>query len=282
MTERKPYPPQTEDGYHTARPFIVRNRIGMKRAVRSFFARQINPVTDSLGRALGLAKADGSDPKERARQAVDQVEIDWTPLADQVEPFLVSVAVSGASAGLKSLDIQFTDNMWNGVGTDATEWAANRAAELVGMRLVGGKWVPNPNAKWQIEDTTRDMVRSLVTDAIEQGDSSDNLADRLAAIQNKLKNGFVFSDERADMIARTEIARADVQGALIGWQKSGVVIGKRWLAGGPRVCPVCLAHEAEGPKKLDYTWGDGVTAPPDHPHCFCCLVAVLEGEPVNE
>ena len=271
----KSYPPQTEDGYHTARPVISRNRIQTKRVIRSFFAKQVGPVTNALTDALGLAKAEGDTPAERAQKAADAVEIDWAPVADGIEPYLISVAVNGADAGLRAIDVAMSDESWNGAGTAATEWAANRAAELVGMRLVDGKYVPNPNAKWRIDDTTRDMLQALVTDAIEEGDSTDALASRI-------KNAFAFSDERAEMIARTEIARADVQGALIGWQKSGVVAGKRWLAGGPRVCPVCLDHEADGPQRLDYVWGDGVTAPPDHPHCFCVLVAVLEGEPINE
>jgi Phage Mu protein F like protein len=273
MADRKPYPPQSLDGYHALRPFITKNRIGLKREVSRFFHAQIEPAAKFLGRFVGLTKADDPDVKRRAEDAVSHLPISWEPLADAVEPYLLAVAVAGGDAATRALEVDLADDFGADMRVRAESWAADRAAEMVGMRRQGKFLIPNPNAKWRIDETTRNDLRSLVVNAIDEGDSTQALAKRI-------QNAGVFSDERADMIARTEIAKADTQGALIGWRLSGFVIGKSWLAGGPRVCPVCLDHEAKGPRPLDYEYSDGVDGPPDHPHCFCVLTAVLEGENV--
>ena len=262
MPDRKPYPPQSLDGYHALRPTITRHRIGMKREIARFFKAQIKPAASFLGRFVGLAKTDDPrDAERKAKDAVDHLDINWRPLADSVEHHLQAVAVYGGHEASVGLGIADREAFGAGMRVAAEEWASDRAAELVGMKRQGDFLIPNPNAKWAITDSTRDQLQAYVTSAIADGDSTDQLAARIA-------NAFAFSDERADMIARTEIARADTQGALIGWRKSNVVIGKSWLAGGPRVCIVCLEHEADGPVNLDYVWGDGVTGPPDHPHCL--------------
>jgi hypothetical protein len=64
------------------------------------------------------------------------------------------------------------------VNEAAVAWAKDRSAELVGMKYVDGELVPNPRAEWSIEETTRDTIRDLVTQATEEGWSMDDLADR--------------------------------------------------------------------------------------------------------
>ena len=81
------------------------------------------------------------------------------------------------------------------VNQDAVEFAGNRAAEMIGRKLVDGKLVDNPDAKWAITDTTRDGIRKLVQDAEQQGQSVQQLA------QN-IRESALFSPERAQRIAQ--------------------------------------------------------------------------------
>ena len=261
MAEAKAYPPTTDSGHYVQRAVITKNRIAMKRAVARFLKGQVKRVAHELATYAGLSKA-ADDASNRAKSAVDHVKIDWTPLADQVEPYLAAVAVAGGSAAAKGLDITLPDDFGADMRKRAEDWASERSAELVGMKREGEFLVPNPNAFWQISDTTRDMIQAYVTNAIEEGDSTGELARRLA-------NSFAFSDERAEMIARTEIAKADSEGALIGWKATGAVSGKSWLtAEDDRVSDECMANQDAGVVSLNHVYDDGVTAPPQHPNCL--------------
>jgi SPP1 gp7 family putative phage head morphogenesis protein len=113
------------------------------------------------------------------------------------------------------------------------------------------------------------MLQAYVLDAIENGDSTDDLADRI-------KDSFAFSDQRAEMIARTETAKADSEGATMGWKASGLVKGKSWsTVGDDLVSDECLANEAASVVDIDYDYGDGVLAPPQHPNCRCVILPEL-------
>jgi SPP1 gp7 family putative phage head morphogenesis protein len=108
-----------------------------------------------------------------------------------------------------------------------------------------------------------------VADAVRDGDGTDELAQRLST-------SFSFSEARAENIARTEIARADSEGAIAGWEESGIVKGKSWLtAGDDRVSEECMRNQAKGVVSLDYVYEFGVKSPPQHPRCRCTLLPEL-------
>lgn len=96
------------------------------------------------------------------------------------------------------------------------DYAQNRGAELVGMRrLSDGTLVENPNAEWAISSTTRTEVKSLLDDALTEGWSPQRFADRL-------EESGVFSESRAEMIARTETAIAHNAGQVDAFKEAGV------------------------------------------------------------
>ena len=261
MAGPKTFPPTTPSGHYTQRAYVTKNRIGMKRAVARFLKKQVRHVAEQASKCAGLSKA-ADDAARRAKDAVDHVQIDWAPLADDVESYLAAVAAAGGRLAADQLDATLPDAFGDNMRQAAQDWAADRAAEMVGMRREGDFLVPNPNAQWRIDDTTRDMIQAYVTSAIEDGDSTDELAERLS-------NSFAFSDERAEMIARTEIAKADSEGAIIGWKTSTLVKAKSWLtAEDDLVSEECAANEDAGVVELDWDYGDGVTAPPQHPNCL--------------
>jgi hypothetical protein len=146
--------------------------------------------------------------------------------------------------------------------------AADRAADFADKQagdLVTG-----------INETTRDTLGQLVADAIASDSDVDELADRI-------EESGLFSDYRAEMIARTEINRAQNFGTLSAGREAEADgmdgLQKIWTLG-PDPCPLCEEAAEEGAQDLDQDFGDAGDAPPLHPNCQCELELVVldEGE----
>jgi hypothetical protein len=162
--------------------------------------------------------------------------------------------------------------------TKAVDYAASRAAELVGRKYdVAGNLIENPDAQWAINATTRDIVQSEVRDAVALHWDVDKLADRL-------EDTGVFSPDRAEMIARTEISFAQNAGVLEAARQArdatGVKLQKVWTLGGDNPCPICEDAADEGAIDLEDEFGPG-DAPPAHPNCECEL-ELIEAENGDE
>lgn len=159
--------------------------------------------------------------------------------------------------------------------------------------------------EWQVKDPNlEEKIRSSALAFCENTNATTSLdlADALAALRQELHEGLVESGEaipelrdrvqkiftgaeewRAEMIARTEAARAVHAAQLQSAAESGVVAGMEWLVSGD-ACPLCLQIAAEvrmvplGGKFA--TIGDSdhykdIRHPPAHPHCMCSMVEVL-------
>lgn len=142
--------------------------------------------------------------------------------------------------------------------------------------------------KTQIVGSSIDRIRATLAEGVAAGESTADLATRV-------REGGVFSASRAEMIARSESARAYGQGQIDAWKESGIVEGKQWLLA-PEACEFCEAAAAifeaktigleeaffkkgsmlrgsqGGVLTLDYA---DVDAPALHPNCRCDLIAVL-------
>ena len=130
-------------------------------------------------------------------------------------------------------------------------------------------------------DRLRDELAAGLVDA---GEAIPELTARVQAVFTRL------STWRAEMIARTEAARAVHAASLESARESGVVAGKKWLVSAGS-CPKCqaIASEVNGERgiPLDQPFASGVGKdpayanvphPPLHPHCRCSLVFVLSPE----
>ncbi len=156
------------------------------------------------------------------------------------------------------------------VNEAAASYATDRAAEMVGMKWVDGELVTNPNAEWVITETTRTEIRALVQKAFEEG-----MAPRDLSIA--IRDDVMFSRQRADMIARTELAKSQVKGALNSWKESGRVSGKYWILGSEHdVDDVCDMNVAAGTIPLGDDFPSGDPGAPAHPNCACDIIAVLK------
>ena len=194
---------------------------------------------------------------------------EWSGLSDVVEPIIRRAAEDGAVAALLQVMPDPAVGMVTNIRSRAVKWAHDRAAEMVGMKWVGGELIQNPAAEWQITEGTREMIRAQVVEAMQNGDSVQELAGRL-------KESHAFSNTRARTIARTETAMADNMGNLIGWDETGLVAGKRWItAEDDKVSAICNTNGDMGVIGLHEHFAHGGMTPPAHPNCRCTVVPVL-------
>ena len=168
------------------------------------------------------------------------------------------------------------DDIVNRVSDRAVAQARARAAELVGKSWdeATQSFVDNPNPDMAITDTTREMIRGIIT---------NGLADNLSAedIAAQIESSTAFSPERADLVAMTEIARINSDAALTAYQDAsdnGVRVKKRWIVASADVCDDCMANSKQEPIALDVAFQSGDRAPPQHPNCRCAVAPVVVDE----
>jgi hypothetical protein len=268
------------------RPAIVSTRTALHASVARFLssaagnmAAQITAARDAAmaekstaSAGVALRKDDASDGGDELSAAevdaiVEQVEAsldftDWDALRSELEPMLIQITQDGVRVAFEQIGVEPTADMLDQVNERALAWAKDRAAEMVGMTVNDdGDLVPSTKPRMAITDSTRDMLRSDIAQAVEEGTSTAALADQLAAT-------YAFSDTRAERIARFETAQADVQGNLAAYDGSGVVEGKEVILGSEHDEPDECDDAADmGVVPLDSDFGGNGDAP-FHPNCF--------------
>lgn len=231
-------------------------RAGTKR-LRAIFTSYLAAKGKAIAAELAdtLVKAAPSDDySRRIEDAFDGIDWDWSDLYDLVEPALAGIAVAAGQDAVSELGL-FDAETLKRVTARATDYARNRAAEMVGKAWVDGELIDNPASEWVISDVTRDMLRSLITTAMEEGQSN-------AELRAAIEDAGAFSSDRADMIARSETALADIRGNGAGWIESGVVSQAEFSAS-PDCCDEC---QAEDGKIVPLSEADDLDLP--HPNCL--------------
>lgn len=200
-------------------------------------------------------------------------------LVDAAQAQLSAVSEDSAARIIAQLGQGPETAIFDKVNADAVEYSNARAAEMVGMKWTKeGQLVENPNAKWAITDATRDELRRTIASGLERNIGRD-------AIIEEIENSAAFSEERAEMVARTEIARANSQGELISYKEAkdslGLTITKFWMvADAP--CDVCDENGDAGNIELDDDFPSGDDAPPGHPNCRCALGTNVTDENIDD
>lgn len=123
-----------------------------------------------------------------------------------------------------------------------------------------------------IARTSEELIRTLIAEWIENGLSLRELILGLEEV--------VFSRERAEMIAVTEVTRAYAEGNTAAWQATGIITQRQWqTAADERVCPICgpLQGVVVG---MDEPFPGDLPGPPAHPRCRCWLTPVVTVEGV--
>ena len=123
----------------------------------------------------------------------------------------------------------------------------------------------------RLDQTRRDGRTETITNAFRNGLTRNELAE-------VIETDFKMSEDRAQMIAQTEMSGAAGQADLIGWQESGVVSRKVWLlsADHPEL-DECDDNAEQGEIPVAMPFSDGSMTHPAHPRCICSVAAVVEG-----
>ena len=133
----------------------------------------------------------------------------------------------------------------------AATYAERRGARL--LRIDGDLNLVN---------AVQNRVNTLVARTIENGES-------LQTLQANLRKDIAFSPERARVIARTETATAQGQGAKEAANQQDLN-QKRWITQADElVSDECLANASEGWISIVDPFSSGVDTIPQHPNCRC-------------
>jgi hypothetical protein len=254
------------------RPEIKKARKDLTALLAQAFKEEARAAAAQIADLAGLAKTQTKDEdlldkilRQLRSQGIDAI-------VEEVQQVLARAAQNGGLAALAQINID-DPVITRQVNQLAVEWAQKRAAEMVGKKWVGGELVDNPDARWAITDTTRDLLRGDVAQAMEEGWSSQQLADKLEA-------NYAFSEARAEAVARTEIANADAEGNFIAYQESGVVEGSESILGSEHgdQQDECDDNADAGVVPLGEPYPSGHLHAPYHTNCICDNMPVLIGE----
>jgi hypothetical protein len=263
------------DPIRSDRPFARRVEAGLRAGLTRALAKAGKTIGAEVRTKLReagiekLAKDKKSDDLDAllaalAAQIADQIDLSsLDTLVDVTAEALERLTLDTAQRALAQLGVTDRADLVDQVNTMAVDAANARAAELVGKQWRDGELVDNPNAKWAITDSTRDMLRSTITGGLADNVGYDEIVDRIEALG--------FGTARAETIARTEIARANSAAALDSYRAArdgaGVKTKKEWLVD-DEPCEVCQENAAAGAIDLDDDFPSGDAAPPGHPRCL--------------
>lgn len=230
--------------------FFANSKMKVIKAIKAEFAK-LNKVDEDINQ------------KDFVTAANDAV--DWEIVIDDLALDLSQAYETAEKEGITQLAMKVD---YSEVSSAALVYAKKRAAEMIGKRWVDGVLVDNPNAKFVIADTTRDDLKDLIERAFSKQTSFDEF-------EQAIELSGTFSDSRAALIAKTEIAMAHVQGNLAMWKQSGIVqtVGVV-LSDNHTVTDECDAAATNGPYQISI-----VPMLPIHPGCLCGFVAVELKEP---
>jgi hypothetical protein len=268
------------DGSDEAMRKALRNLFGALRNSR----KHIPPQALEALRVGNLAAFVGLVSWEDIRAEFSQLQ---TILADQSAKAALELYKTGGVGSQLTFDL---------INERAVEYARQRAGELVveieaEMRQTINDIITRSTAgEFTVQQASK-FIRANLPLTSRDANAVLSYADRqylrfLRAGQSDLKSRMKadamaekYADKltrkRALVIARTETAKASMEGALAGW-RSGVETGlidsssqKEWIAEAD-ACDIC------GPMDgvlvpWDAPFGSGVMTPPQHPNCRCSM-----------
>ena len=253
------------------RATITKARAKFTKKLEVFFKKASADLADQT--SVAIEKLNRVDDDDVSRILAELDMNGWSTLIEPAQATLDAIYRDGAHVALQQIHFGDPDRLTSLLNERALQFAEARGAELVGMRNIGSKekpeWIENPEAKWVITDSTREMLRTDVKTAIDEGWSTGK-------VKAELKENYAFSSSRAEMIARTEIARADVEGNMQAYRASGIVAGKEWVVGSEHDDDdECTSNAGQGVIGLDEPFESGDDAAPSHPRCVCDILPVL-------
>ena len=175
------------------------------------------------------------------------------PTAKVAGPSLANSIDAGAKYGATAIGLE--------AGVETLR--AGAASDLLNSRL---------NRITGIPDTIRRNISSQISEGFRTGES-------LQQIEQRIKNVYTFTGNRAKTIARTETAGVINEAAHTVFADNGVA-GKRWItAGDDKVRETHVGAAADGVIPIDQNFSNGLAYPGDPNgsageviNCRCALV----------
>ncbi len=211
----------------------------------------LNKVSNSVVhqmRHTPLMKADLPD------DIVAQIDLSGLDELDNITPEMQAVALDAATT--VATQAGKGTQLFNQLNTRAIAVARERAADMV----------------TQITESTRNDLRIIISSGIDSQLTRDDIADLIQSTDPD-----VFSQDRAQLIAATEMRIANGEGALAGMQEVaalGVDVQKEWLPDA-EPCEICQGNADQGPIPLDESFESGDDTTPAHPNCMCTLISFI-------
>ena len=228
------------------------------------FALIFADLLDSQKNAILNAIKSGETISEDFLKSLDLTDVQVQAFIDEFSVVAQKVSVTYLS---RLNDIYNINNVKAFTETlEAVElFVTERAAELIGKKIVNNKIINNPNSQFAITETTRSTIKNLINTAMQEGKSNQELA-------KDIEDNFEFSKDRAVMIARSETNHASNYTAMTNYAKGGIKqVVWSTAYNDSAVCETCLENEKQGPIKLGDVFKSGVKHPPAHPNCKCTL-----------
>lgn len=242
------------------RAILRSNEVRLRKRLRMFFKQAAKRLSQYALSHYGDAYKGLPVDHEIRRALVAEVQReDWTDIDEAAGEMIAAVMINSARGNAKMLK-------QDAYIEDAAALALNAARAYMGGTLIKAN-----TRKWNdLKKVTRDAIENEVGAAIEDGLTVAELAEAI-------RDSAGFSEQRAQTIARTEMARADSQGALAAYRAVPSITGKSWLVD-EDPCEICLENEAEGAIPLDQDFSSGDDAAPAHPNCECAIVPAFDDE----
>lgn len=213
----------------------------------------------------GFARLESKLPKEDFTEAA-KPKLDWETFyqasSDAVEAdFIAAIVDAAGSAMVAGADLLISD-----LKLDVSFDLKNPRA----VAYLKSRGAANVTA---ISETTREYLKTIITEGVEQGWSYGRLAARIRERFAEFADGAPITASRARLIALTEIGNAYEAGnaAVVGdLTDSGLEMEKSWLTvGDGNVDDICAENEAEGWIPVDQAHKSGDMQPLAHPNCRC-------------
>jgi hypothetical protein len=163
----------------------------------------------------------------------------------------------------------------NALGIEGDEYG--EIIERVSARAVAAAREQSAQLVSGVDESTQGMLRDVIAGGLEDNVGLDGIIERI-------EGSAAFGEQRAGLIARTEVRDSNERGALEGLRgarAAGVNTKKSWLLG-PDPCEICQDNADASPIDLDDDFPSGDSEPTAHPNCECSIIGVVGEDDVQE
>lgn len=252
---KKVEPVKTKVGKYVERrhPAVSRKLAKLLSAAGKRFAAEV---------AAAYAKVAKSETDDLVAKILKQLNLTGLSidLVGELTPELLRAFTEAGIYGVAQVGFEATPDITDQLDVRAQAYAEERGGELID----------------DLTTTTRDSLQSTLSRAVEEGMSTSKLSDAIQELG-------VFGEARADVIARTELAFAHVQGNVEGWKATGEDVQKRSILGDLHdhedECDECADA---GVVAMYEEFIPGYDFPPYHPNCLCDILPVLADQSEGE